>query len=188
MDFALFKMINGMAGSNIFLDGTMILLSKVGPYIFLLVLIYMYWLGYSYNRMDLRANVFSTGVLLILSFIASMLIGIIYYEARPFVTYPNEVHLILAHAPDASFPSDHSVGAMAIAMGILPFRRKLGVFLIFFAFLVGFSRVFVGNHYPGDVFGAFLMVWIVTYGYNFYIRNTIINLYESWEPNFLTKK
>lgn len=187
MDFALFKMINGMAGSNIVLDALMIALSKGGPYVFVLVLGGLYWLGYTHKNQKMRANIFSTGVLLILSFIVSMVIGLVYYEPRPFVTYAKEVHLIVAHAADASFPSDHSVGAMAITMGILRFRNRLGLGLMVLAFLVGYSRVFVGNHYPGDVLGAFIMVWIVTYFYNMYLRKPMIALYESVEPKFLQK-
>lgn len=65
-----------------------------------------------------------------------------FYENRPFVDHT--VVLIVNHAADVSFPSDHAVGTMALACGILYYRWNLGTWMVYGSILVGISRVFVG--------------------------------------------
>ncbi|HST86927.1 MAG TPA: hypothetical protein VLJ14_01010, partial [Ktedonobacterales bacterium] len=42
-------------------------------------------------------------------------LGHLVFEPRPFVSHPTLVHRLIAHAADASFPSDHEAVAAAIA-------------------------------------------------------------------------
>lgn len=54
-----------------------------------------------------------------------------------------------------SFPSDHAVLFFALAVGIMAIHRKIGIFLFFWAlFVVGLPRIYVGVHYPTDIFGG----------------------------------
>ena len=50
-----------------------------------------------------------------------------------------------------SFPSGHACAAMAVAVGLAQLLPALAVPLFVLAILVGFSRVMLGVHYPGDV-------------------------------------
>lgn len=50
-----------------------------------------------------------------------------------------------------SFPSGHACAAMALAIGVASAIPALTVPLLIAALLVGFSRVMLGVHYPGDV-------------------------------------
>jgi undecaprenyl-diphosphatase len=50
-----------------------------------------------------------------------------------------------------SFPSGHACAAMALAVGVASAVPALTVPLLVVALLVGFSRVMLGVHYPGDV-------------------------------------
>ncbi len=50
-----------------------------------------------------------------------------------------------------SFPSGHACAAMALAVGLANALPVLTVPLLLLALLVGFSRVMLGVHYPGDV-------------------------------------
>jgi undecaprenyl-diphosphatase len=76
---------------------------------------------------------------------------------------------LLGHKTSLSFPSAHAMNMFAQAMlfSLLYPRRWLWFFI--FAFLIGFSRVYVGVHYPLDVLaGAVLGMGIgagVYYGY-----------------------
>lgn len=50
-----------------------------------------------------------------------------------------------------SFPSGHACAAMALAVAMASAMPTLTVPLLIVALLVGFSRVMLGVHYPGDV-------------------------------------
>jgi undecaprenyl-diphosphatase len=58
----------------------------------------------------------------------------------------------LVREPDRfSFPSGHSAAAMSVAVGYGVAFPPLAVPLLALALLVGFSRVRLGVHFPGDV-------------------------------------
>lgn len=71
-------------------------------------------------------------------------------EKRPFVTMPH-VLVLVHHAADYGFPSDHATMAGAVAAGLLFVSWRLGLVAVFAALLMCFARVYVGVHYPGDV-------------------------------------
>ncbi|MFD2215620.1 phosphatase PAP2 family protein [Metabacillus endolithicus] len=83
---------------------------------------------------------------------------------------PNDNRLI--EVDGLSFPSGHSMGSMLL-YGFLVYLslrydrrkiRKVGVVtsLICLIFLIGISRIYLGVHYPSDVFAGFLagIVWL----------------------------
>lgn len=183
MNYWLFSLINGMANWSVLLDALMILSSKMIPYLYILILGWLYVKGFRQGNFKLRGESFATGVLLVLCLIGSFILGSIFYENRPFVDH--QVNLIVSHAADASFPSDHAVGTMAIASGILFYHWSLGTKMVYGSIWVGFSRVFVGNHYPGDILGAFILVWIITALYNKTLRRGVVRLYKGLDARLM---
>ena len=180
----LFSLINGLANGNIILDAFMIVVSKAVPYLYILLLAWLYVQGFRKGSFKLRGESFATGVLLVLCLIGSFILGSLFYENRPFVDHPDAI-LILNHAEDASFPSDHAVGTMAIACGILFYDWSLGTKMVYWSILVGISRVFVGNHYPGDILGAFILVWVITAVYNKTIRRGVVRAYRGLDNRLM---
>lgn len=60
-----------------------------------------------------------------------------------------------------SFPSSHATIAFAAALILSVKHRKLRIFYYFLAFLISFSRIYLGKHFPSDVVaGAFLGILI----------------------------
>lgn len=70
---------------------------------------------------------------------------------RPFLTFDN-INIINANLYDYSFPSGHTTAAFSICVTLSLVFPHLTVILISLAFLVGVSRIYLGVHYPTDVF------------------------------------
>jgi undecaprenyl-diphosphatase len=78
------------------------------------------------------------------------------------------VHLFGGCPGSFSFPSNHAVNLFGAAFFLGYVYRGWSFFLIFAAIVVGYSRVYVGEHYPLDVaggivlgaLGAGLFLWI----------------------------
>ncbi|MFW5947262.1 MAG: phosphatase PAP2 family protein [Gemmatimonadota bacterium] len=74
----------------------------------------------------------------------------------------------LVRAPDRfSFPSGHSAAALSVGLPIgLTLGGAWGWVILGLALLVGFSRAYLGVHYPGDVLAGWLLallgIWIGT--------------------------
>ena len=62
---------------------------------------------------------------------------------------------------DYSFPSNHAAVAAAIAAAFFLVDRRLGLVAAVAALVMGFSRVYVGAHYPHDVAVGFLVGAVV---------------------------
>jgi undecaprenyl-diphosphatase len=71
-------------------------------------------------------------------------------EPRPYTVFPHALTLV-ARSTDWSFPSDHSVMAGAVAVGVLLAHRRLGLITAALAVLMAATRVYVGAHFPIDV-------------------------------------
>lgn len=183
MNYWLFSLINDMANQSIVLDALMIVISKVVPYIYIFILAGLYMQGFRTRNFKLRGESFATGVLFVICLLGSFILGSMFYENRPFVDHT--VVLIVNHVADASFPSDHAVGTMALACGILFYRWNLGTWMVYGSILVGISRVFVGNHYPGDILGAFMLVWILTALYNKLLRRGVVRVYKGLDRRLM---
>ncbi|MBA4544255.1 MULTISPECIES: undecaprenyl-diphosphatase [Thermoactinomyces] len=154
-DFQLFKAINGLAGQNALLDYLFMGLTEFGPYLYVLILVIL--LLRSSTRMTAINGFATVAVAMGLNFV----IGLIYNRQRPFVAHPHDVHLLLQHDPNASFPSDHTTGAISIAVALWGYNRKLGISLFILGILIGFSRIWVGHHYPTDVLSGIVVGTLV---------------------------
>lgn len=161
LDYNIFELINQFAGKNLSFDHFVTFFTNYGIIFLVLVLIWL-WFSKKNNRCQKRKEVV---LALIIAFIAigiTELIGSIYFRPRPFVSH--DVNLLIEKlSTDTSFPSTHSTGSFALAFSILKTNKKIGVMLLIFAVLMGFSRVFVGVHYPSDILAGAIISYAVTY-------------------------
>lgn len=185
MNMELFGIINNLADKNGILDRIMIFFSEYVPYIFMAAMTIVFILGMAKKNSNYRKAAVSTFVITVFNLILSFIIGTTYYVDRPFVN--NEVNLLFPHVQDASFPSDHATGTMSIALGLEKYNKLLSRILKILSIIVGFSRVYVGHHYPMDVIGAYIIVWITGYIYNLKLRDKVDNLYGLIENKLVQK-
>lgn len=184
MNLEVFRLINNLANHNAALDKVMIFFSKDVPYIFMAVIAVTFMLGMVSKNQAYRKAAFSIFFITAINLLISFLIGSIYYVDRPFVH--NKVNLLFPHAADASFPSDHATGTMSIALGAGILSKTLSIILVILSLIVGFSRVYVGHHYPADVIGAYAIVSATSFVYNAKFRSGIENLYGKAETKILS--
>ena len=76
---------------------------------------------------------------------------------------------------------------MSIALGLAKYNKIFSTVLTILSLVVGFLRVYVGNHYPMDVIGAYIIVIVTNYIYNFKLRSKVEKLYEIVEKKIETK-
>ncbi len=88
---------------------------------------------------------------------ANAVLGHLWYHDRPFVDHPQQTVLLVHHAADNGFPSDHATVAFAVAFAVLVFSRRFGALLLLAAAAIALDRIFVGVHYPADVAVSFLV-------------------------------
>ena len=189
-NYLLFQAVNAPAGRFPWLDAWMIFCANGLIFFWPLLLLMVWGIPMSWRRRTLRpeamellqerraAVLWVAGACLI-AYGLNLLIEQFVFEPRPFVSH--QVHLLIAHVADASFPSDHTAWSFAVVgmllWAFLPrlfprrgmhegkrlvdvgLRRQLLMFLVVAGVMggaIGVARVFVGVHYPDDIVaGAF---------------------------------
>lgn len=150
MDYSLFKIINGLTGNSV-ADSVFALLAADLPALLVLIVALVFMWRWPQRRHERRSGAVLGTVAAALSLLISQPIAHAIERARPYVAHPAHAHLLISRSHDFSFPSDHAVGAFALASGIWLYDRALGTALFVIAAALAFSRVYVGTHYPGDV-------------------------------------
>ncbi len=186
LNYMLFQDINAPAGSIPWLDGVMIFCANWLIFLWPLFLLLVWGMPVNWRKRPLqpgeaaiieerRAALVWVLVACALAYGFNLLIEQFVFEPRPFVSH--KVHLLIAHAADASFPSDHLAWSFAVVgmllFAFLPFftaarpvdRTSSGpsllrkpIWYLIAAFVIGccigYARIFVGIHYPGDILGG----------------------------------
>ena len=179
----LFQEINVPAGAYPWLDTLMIFCANSLIFCFPLILVMLWGRPRSWRKHQLlpeeaallqqrRSVVLWVGIASLGAYGFNLLIEQVVFEPRPFMNH--HVHLLITHTADASFPSDHTAWACAVAgmlllqqistFSLIRHRPRAGqggrqrnTFLLPFFLLmltllmagcIGFARIFVGVHYP----------------------------------------
>ena len=122
-------------------------------------LITMLWL-YLVIRGDKKAKTVAFLVIPIIALsdtLSGALLKPLIGRVRPCHVLDN-IHLLVDCGTSFSFPSAHASNIFAIAtLFAAHYGKAITIFWFLFAVLIGYSRVYVGVHYPADLFGgAFL--------------------------------
>ena len=156
LNLYLFHILNVPDQASIWLINYASLIAHDLVYLFLLIFAIAWFRGsYQVKTGIIKAFIF-TAITLLMSEVLSAVLN----TPRPFVMDVGRT--LIEHAPTGSFPSNHMsiFSGIAFAYYFSP-QRDLGRILIWTAWLVAWSRVYVGVHFPIDMLGAFLMAVIV---------------------------
>ncbi len=81
------------------------------------------------------------------------------HRPRPFLSHPQIHPLYVVHS--SSFPAGHAATAFAGATILGHIAPRAQPLFVLLAVAIGFSRVYVGDHYPLDVLGGALLGAVV---------------------------
>lgn len=140
---------------------TVRLLSDASGHVVMIPLCFV--LAFAFGRLDRRAGVF---------FAASVGGSALLNEAiKPFFERPRPTVVERVYEPHGlSFPSGHSQASMAFALTILlvisrlrPRWRARAAALLLFPLFIGWTRTYLGVHYPSDVLAGFGLaaLWVL---------------------------
>ena len=152
INLKIFNLINASSSTNELTINVAIILANSVIY-FVPVFLVLSWLFGDNDKKEIALK--SVSVALISLAVAQMIVAI-YPHPRPFMIGIGRT--LIEHAPDPSFPSDHMTLFSSIAITYLIGRYyKLGLAILFAGFAVGWSRVYLGVHFPFDMVGAIII-------------------------------
>lgn len=170
MNNKVFKLINQFSGRCSPIDLLMIWISNKIRYVFIFVLIFMWFRNDSYKKVSCNA-LKSMGITLFIH----TLIKLFYFKPRPFVKH--RVGILIPSKIDSTFPSKHTLLVFAISTSIFLYDRVLGLVMWILSVLTGFSRIWVGHHYPSDIIGSAFIATMtsaildkISHSANYFIR------------------
>jgi undecaprenyl-diphosphatase len=152
------------------LDNDLFLLLNAGPnpsatvawlalfatkFLMLLIPIYLAWLWVSGGRRN-RLTAIALCIALGIAIVMSYMIGLVAFRPRPFMVGLGNA--LVEHRPNSSFPSNHGLAFAVCAAVLFMVRRKGAAWAAtIVGVIVGWSRIYIGVHYPLDMVGSIVV-------------------------------
>lgn len=151
LDVQIFNSINNLAGQYLWLDTFAIFFAEYLPWI-LIVFLFLFLLK-DFKRYWKMVFLGFFVAILTRGFVE--IIRWFLPRPRPFIE--NNVNLLLSHLNVPSFPSGHAVFFFALSTIVYFYNKKIGILFFVSSLLIGFSRIFVGIHWPSDILAGALL-------------------------------
>ncbi|WP_312333289.1 phosphatase PAP2 family protein [Acinetobacter variabilis] len=156
LNLYLFHLLNVPDQASIWMINYASLIAHDLVYLFLLIFA-ITWLR---GSREIKTGIIKAAIFTAITLSISEVLSAVLNTPRPFVMEVGRT--LIEHAPTGSFPSNH----MSIFSGIafayyFSAQRDLGRILLWTAWLVAWSRVYVGVHFPIDMMGAFVIALAV---------------------------
>ncbi|WP_042404898.1 phosphatase PAP2 family protein [Streptacidiphilus carbonis] len=163
IDGSLFTSITNFARDTKWLNTPVALWTNAGLGVFAVLMLMGWW---NARRRDTRTMTLAlaTPVAVVVAFAVAEVAKKLVAEVRPCYSLPHDYFVGACPAPsDYAFPSGHTTVAAATVAALFLLDRRLSAIAAAFALLEGFTRVYVGAHYPHDVIGAALIALPLAY-------------------------
>lgn len=163
IDGSLFTRVTDFAHQTHWANGPLKMWTNAGLVVFAVLMVIGWWnarrRGTAAMTLALAAPVASVA-----AFAVAEVIKKLVAEARPCYSLPHD-HFVdsCPGRSDYAFPSGHSTFAFAAVAALWLVDRRLAGIAAVFALFEGFTRVYLGDHYPHDVLGAAVIAIPVAY-------------------------
>lgn len=181
-----FRLVNDLAGQNIWLDRFLVFTADKMGYFLVLGVLFLVWK--SSNRIKVLAVTIGSAIIARAVFVE--LIRYLFYNPRPYLVLEN-VNILMNHEFSSSFPSGHAAFYFALAMGVYLVNKnpaptfstdrqsdrvwgwygaRAGWIYFILAGFMGFSRIFVSVHWPLDILAGAVLGVITAILFNYLIN------------------
>ncbi|MEV5085292.1 phosphatase PAP2 family protein [Streptomyces sp. NPDC056159] len=163
IDGSLFTTITDFARDTRWLNTPLEVWTNAGLGVFAVLMLVGWW---NARRRDTPTMTLALAapVAVVAAFAVTAVVKNLVTEVRPCYSLPHAYFVSACPArTDYAFPSGHSTTAFAAVAALWLLDRRLSVIAAAFAVFEGFTRVYLGDHYPHDVVGAALLALPVAY-------------------------
>lgn len=150
LDHTLFHFFNGSISNPVF-DWFMPLITNQNNWI-IPFLVLVYWLPFRGKKRGRITLVILIITIIFIDAFAAQIIKPFIGRIRPSHAMPEMINLLVPRGGQFSFVSNHSANAFGLSVILGYFYPNWKWKVTALAFIIAFSRVYVGVHYPADVF------------------------------------
>lgn len=163
IDGSLFTTVTGFARDTKWLNTPLSLWTNAGLGVFAVLMLVGWWKA---RRRDTPTMTLALAVpvAVLVAFAVAEIVKKSVAEVRPCRSLAHDYFVSACPArTDYAFPSGHTTVAAASVAALWLLDRRLAAIAAAFAVFEGFTRVYLGDHYPHDVLGAALLAVPVAY-------------------------
>ncbi|AZV52452.1 undecaprenyl-diphosphatase [Bacillus pumilus] len=184
----LFRWVNQLSIDHGYLNPLFIGLAEYTVLLAALICLFIWFQNRSRTN---RRVVVSAGFTFILAELIGKIAGIFYSNQQPFAEM-SHVNLLIQKEVNNSFPSDHTIFIFSVCLIFWLFHKR-HVYWLIIACAVGFSRIWVGVHYPFDVLAGAVIACLTAVAVVYLpicqrSVNTILSCYEWLEQKVVRKR
>ncbi|MCL2882262.1 MAG: phosphatase PAP2 family protein [Coriobacteriia bacterium] len=185
MNQSILLFFNSFVHRSMVLDDLGIFLIQGSLFIVPLIVLAVYVLGIVRKNERWRTGAVTAGVFVVACVVIAELLGLVIHEPRPLFVLASQVKVLLPHANDSSFPSGHTTLCFSAAFGLYLLDKRFGIVMMVFGLLVGFAKIFAAHHYPLDIVGTILLIFVLFLLYRAFVTKWVEKTYLALEHRVL---